>query len=101
MDPERPGALVKMDEEEVAEEMWREICIEKGLPLNTPYVINNDFQSMTWRESVCDGIWREIYSRKGLLPNTFSSSSDDEDDQEKLTYDIYEHKTTDMTMMIE
>nr|GFB55932.1 hypothetical protein [Tanacetum cinerariifolium] len=46
-DPKSGEMIGPLDEEKLAETMWKTICKSRGLPLDAPYVINNDFQNMT------------------------------------------------------
>ncbi|GKE23894.1 hypothetical protein Tco_1435406 [Tanacetum coccineum] len=63
-----------LDEEELAKNMWRTICRVIGLPVDATYVINNDYQNMTWSEKTCDGLWRNVYRKRGSI----KTPSDDE-----------------------
>ncbi|GKD40111.1 hypothetical protein Tco_1260318 [Tanacetum coccineum] len=66
-DPKTGETIGPLDEEELAKNMWRTICRVKGLAVDAPYVINNDFENMTWSEQTCDDLWRNIYRKRGSI----------------------------------
>ncbi|GJV40322.1 hypothetical protein Tco_1418762 [Tanacetum coccineum] len=63
-DPKTREMIGPLDEEELAKNMWRTICRVRGLPVDATYVINNDYQNMTWSEKTCDGLWRNVYRKR-------------------------------------